>query len=476
VLSMTPPEVIEIRPQPRQEQFLSSSADIAIFGGGAFGGKTWSLLVEPLRHIDNPEFGAVIFRRTVPEITNEGGLWDEAGKLYPLFNAKPNENDKQYKFPKGMRVSFAHMQYDKDKYSWKSAAVALIIFDQLETFLGPQFFYMLSRNRSLSGVRPYIRASANPEPGWLADFLDWWIDDEGWAIPERSGVIRWMVREKDLTFWGDDRSQLQEDHPGSIPLSVTFILSTIYDNQIGMRKDPDYLSKLQALDNIERQRLLGDGMRGGNWKIRPAAGKVFNKAWFEIVDAVPAGGRELRFWDLAATAKKTADFTASCKGKIVNNIIYILDATADQIDPAATNMQMKNTAGQDGKHVAIRWEKEGGASGKRDTYSIATMLAGYDGRGIEPQGDKIARAKPLAAQALAGNVKLLRGDWNERWLNTMHAQDGSGKIHDDEMDAASGMYNELLFGSGYTDLARQANEENQKRQAELAEVGHDFDE
>jgi len=62
----------DIRPQPRQETFLSSPADIAIFGGSAGGGKTWALLLEPLRHINNKDFGAVIFRRTIPEITHEG--------------------------------------------------------------------------------------------------------------------------------------------------------------------------------------------------------------------------------------------------------------------------------------------------------------------------------------------------------------------------------------------------------------------
>lgn len=439
---------IEIRPQAKQEIFLSTPADIAIMGGAAGGGKSWSLLIEPLRHINNKDFGAVIFRRTVPELTNEGGLWTEAEKIYPLMNAKSNENDKQYTFPEGGRISFAHMQYEKDKFSWKSSQIPLIEFDQLETFSSSQFFYMLSRNRSMCGVRPYVRASANPEPGWLADFLAWWIDEDGFAIPERMGVIRWMIRENDAIYWADDRNSLQAEHPDSTPKSITFILSTIYDNQILLHADPGYLANLQALDNIDRQRLLGDGLRGGNWKIEPAAGKVFNKAWFEIVDAVPAGGRELRFWDLAATSKKTADFTASCKGKIISNITYILDATNDQIDPARTDETIKNTAGQDGKQVAVRWEQEGGASGKRDTYHIVSMMAGYDARGISPQGDKITRAKPLAAQALAGNVKLLRGSWNERWLNHMHAQDGKPTTHDDEMDAASGMYSELERGSG----------------------------
>lgn len=435
----------EIRPQPRQEEFLSTSADIAIYGGAAGGGKTWSLLLEPLRHISNKDFGAVIFRRTIPEITNEGALWDEAAKIYPLLGGKSNENDKQYTFPTGARISFAHMQYEKDKLSWKSSQIPLIEFDQLETFSASQFFYMLSRNRSMCGVVPYIRATANPEPGWLADFLDWWIGEDGYAVTERSGVIRWMVRENDITYWGDSAEELRESHQNSTPLSVTFILSTVYDNKKLLDIDPGYLANLQALDNIERQRLLGDGMRGGNWKIKPAAGKVFNKAWFEIVDAVPAGVGDVRFWDLAATTKKEADYTASCKGRIVNGITYIMDATNEQIDPARTDTTMKNIAAQDGKTVAVRFEQEGGASGKRDAHHIVTMLQGYDARGILPQGDKLLRAKPLAAQALAGNVKLLRGDWNERWLNHMHGQPDFG--NDDEMDAASGMYNELVKGT-----------------------------
>lgn len=434
-------ETIEIKPQPRQEQTLSSFADIVIMGGAAGGGKSWTLLVEPLRHVYNKDFGAVIFRRTIPEITNEGGLWNEAAKIYPMLDAKANENDKQYTFPSGARVSFAHMQFEKDKFSWKSAQIPLIEFDQLESFTSSQFFYMLSRNRSMCGVKPYIRASANPEPGWLADFLDWWIDEEGWAIPERSGVVRWMVRENDVNYWADSPDELKSKHPDSTPKSVTFILSTVYDNRILLERDPNYLANLQALDNVERQRLLGDGKRGGNWKIKPAAGKIFNKAWFEIVEAVPAGGQELRFYDLAATAKEVADFTASCKGKIVGGVVYILDASNDRFDPARTDLMMKNLAVQDGVSCAIRFEQEGGASGKRDAHNIVTMLAGYDVRGVPPQGDKIARAKPLAAQALAGNVKLLRGSWNERWLNHMHGQ--PDLEHDDEMDAASGMYNEL---------------------------------
>lgn len=66
-----------------QEQFLSSPADIVIYGGAAGGGKSFALLLEGLRHISNPNFGAVIFRRNVNQITAEGGLWDTASEIYP---------------------------------------------------------------------------------------------------------------------------------------------------------------------------------------------------------------------------------------------------------------------------------------------------------------------------------------------------------------------------------------------------------
>jgi predicted phage terminase large subunit-like protein len=451
---------IQIKPQPRQEVFLSTPADIAIYGGAAGGGKTWALLLEPLRNIENPGFGAVIFRRTIPEITHEGALWDEATRIYPLLDAYANQVEKQFRFPAGAKITFSHMQREEDKNAWKSAQVPLIEFDQLETFTSTQFFYMLSRNRSMCGVRPYIRASANPEPGWLAEFLSWWIGEDGYAIPERSGVIRWMIRERDITYWGDDPDELQRAHPESTAKSVTFVLSTVYDNQILLDTDPGYLANLQALDNIERQRLLGDGKRGGNWVIKPAAGHVFNKAWFEIVDAIPASDAQpLRFWDLAATEKSIdkpdPDFTASCKGVMIDEVLYILDATADQIDPYQTDLQLRNIALQDGQGCRVRWEQEGGSGGKRDATHITKLLHGFDCRAVPPQGDKITRAKPLAAQAYARNVKLLRGAWNDRWLNHMHAQDGSGKIHDDEMDAASGMYNELVGGSGWLEWAKK---------------------
>lgn len=80
---------IILKPQQGpQEMFLSSPADICIYGGAAGGGKTYGLLLEPLRHLENSEFGAVIFRKNSNQIFSEGGLWDTSYKVYPLVNGR----------------------------------------------------------------------------------------------------------------------------------------------------------------------------------------------------------------------------------------------------------------------------------------------------------------------------------------------------------------------------------------------------
>jgi hypothetical protein len=105
---MAPAAVRQIRPQPGpQLQFLSSAADIAVYGGAAGGGKTWALLIEPLRHIDNPGFGAVFFRRTTVQVRNEGGLWDESHKLYAEIGGVPRRSALAWRFPSGASVSFS---------------------------------------------------------------------------------------------------------------------------------------------------------------------------------------------------------------------------------------------------------------------------------------------------------------------------------------------------------------------------------
>jgi hypothetical protein len=76
------------------------------------------------------------------------------------------------------KIKFSHLRFDTTVYDWQGAQITLICFDELTHFTAHQFFYMVS-NRSTCGVRPYIRATCNPDAdSWVADFLAWWIDQE----------------------------------------------------------------------------------------------------------------------------------------------------------------------------------------------------------------------------------------------------------------------------------------------------------
>ena len=270
--------MIEIRPNPGpQEHAFASPADILIYGGAAGGGKSFYLLTEPVRHIRNPEFGGVIFRREFTQVTQVGGLWDESQKIYRGLGGKDRSgNELDWTFPSGAKVKFAHLQHEKDKYKYQGGQITYAGFDELTHFSETQFWYIVSRMRS-SAADPYIRATCNPEPGWVADLIDWWIGDDGFAIPERSGVIRYLSRSDEgegEIVWGDTREELIDRYPDLSPddiLSFTFVSASLEDNP---KVDKRYKSKLKALPRVERERLLR-----GNWRV--AEGTLIDADWLK---------------------------------------------------------------------------------------------------------------------------------------------------------------------------------------------------
>lgn len=463
---------IVIAPQPGpQHAFLSSPADIVFYGGAAGGGKTYGLLMDPIRHLQTPGFSGLIFRQSYVQIHNEGGLWDESKDLYSLLPSWPRQSGSEWSFAWGSSMRFSYLASDDQLENWQGSQIPYIGWDELTHFSEKMFWYMLSRNRSTCGVRPYIRATMNPDPdSWVASFISWWIDAEGWAIPARSGVVRWFFRYRGLVQWYDSLAAAVLDLPpeyrseavsndvpvASLVKSFTFILSRLKDNKELLRKNPEYLGNMMNLLPVEQARLYGDGERGGNWVVRAAAGKVIDRSWFEVVDAVPAGGIETRCWDFAATKeelkdkrKKQPDATASVRVRMVKGTFYILDVTEDRIDAVESDRKMKNLAIQDrnsasssGAQYFVRWEVEPASAGTREALRLVRMLAGFDAAGRRPGGDIIQRIKPLASQARAGNVKILRGAWNEKFLKQLHGLPDAA--HDDMCSAAAQSVTELV--------------------------------
>lgn len=437
---------ITAQPGP-QEQFLRTAADIAIYGGSAGSGKSWALLLDPDDDLDNPRFGGVIFRRTSPQIRNEGGLWDESGKLYPLLGAEPRETTLEWRFPSGATMRFAHMEHEKNRLDWQGSQIPWIGFDELTHFTEAQFFYMLSRNRSMDVRRLRIRATTNPDAdSWVADFIAWWIDREtGLPIPERSGVLRWFIRLRGELLWADDPAELRAMDPASEPKSVTFIPAKIHDNARLLAANPGYLANLKALPLVEQARLLD-----GNWKIRPDAGLVFNRAWFKLVDAAPQGPgtRYVRYWDKAGTAGGGDWTVGALLCLTADKLVYVIDVERGQWGAGERERVIAQKADADRQAfgaVDVWVEQEPGSGGKESAENTIRNLQGFAVY-ADPVGksreNKVQRANPLASQAQAGNVHVLKRPWTEGYLRELHAFPTEG-VPDDQVDASSGAYNRL---------------------------------
>lgn len=439
---------------------MATPAQICIYGGAAGGGKSYGLLLSPLRYKNVKGFGCTIFRRNFNQIFSQGGLWDESSKIYAgIKGAHPQLSLGRWRFTdeQGRTISsvkFAHIEREDELNKWQGSQICEIGFDELTHFSEKVFFYMLSRNRSTCGVTPFVRATCNPDAdSWVAKFIEWWIDqDTGYPIPERSGKIRWFIRRDEILHWANTKQELWEkfnlvtDEERAEPRSVTFIMSKLQDNQELLKVNPQYLANLKALSQIERERLLH-----GNWKIKAAAGLFFKRTQVgDILQSVPLDVIEwVRCWDLAATEKTTDSgdpaFTAGVlMGKRKNGRYVVADVINKQMSASDVRQTIKLTAQADKaryQRVKIRLPKDPGQAGKEQAESYIKFLSGFNVVAIAETGSKEARAEPMAAQWQVGNFDIVYGDWNEPFLHQLeNFPDGKFK---DMVDAAANAFAEL---------------------------------
>ena len=201
-----------------------------------------------------------------------------------------------------------------------------------------------------------------------------------------------------------------------------------------------------SLAEIDKERLLY-----GNWKIRPAAGMYFKTENFTFVDAVPKNiVAYARSWDLAATEptplNPDPDATAGVlMGLLDDGRVIVLDVKRKQIKANDARNLLRNMAAIDqGKYkfVQITIPQDPGQAGKAQAQSLVSMLAGYSVEIVSPTGSKEVRATPFASQVQAGNVLILKGEWNDMYLSELESFPESK--HDDMVDASSDAFNKLM--------------------------------
>ena len=221
-----------------QTDFLAAPERDVLYGGAAGGGKSYAMLIDPLRFAHRAAHRALILRRSMPELRE---LIDKSRELYPKAfpGCKYKEVEKLWNFPSGAKVEFGFLERDADVYRYQGQAYSWIGFDEI-THLPTEFGwnYLASRLRTTdSDITPYMRCTANP-----------------------GGVGATWVKKRYIDPHPPNESFVGEDR-----LSRKFIPARLDDNPY-LAKDGRYEEMLQALPPTQRKQLLE-----GNWDVNEGA-------------------------------------------------------------------------------------------------------------------------------------------------------------------------------------------------------------
>jgi hypothetical protein len=221
-----------------QEDFLAASETDVLYGGAAGGGKSYAMLVDPLRHAHRAAHRGLILRRSMPELRE---LIDKSRELYPKAfpGCKYKEVEKLWNFPSGAKIEFGFLERDADVYRYQGQAYSWIGFDEI-THLPTEFSwnYLASRLRTTDPeITPYMRCTANP-----------------------GGTGATWVKKRYI-----DPAPSYEPFKGADGLTRKFIPARLQDNPY-LATDGRYEMMLKALPPTQRQQLLD-----GNWDVAEGA-------------------------------------------------------------------------------------------------------------------------------------------------------------------------------------------------------------
>ncbi len=195
----------------------------------------------------------------------------------------------------------------------------------------------------------------------------------------------------------------------------------------------------------------------------PRGGGIFKRDMIERIEQAPANVIRVRAWDLAAS--KTGKRTAGVRlAKSVTGEYIVENVVAGKWEPSERDAIIKRTAIEDGEGVQIKIEQEPGSGGIAQIHSLVRMLQGFNVEGVKVSGDKITRADPIASQSNVGNMKMIDGEWNERFLGELEAFPTG--VYMDQVDALSLAFNALAHRNANSGIYSRLPEHLRKNQME----------
>ena len=314
-----------------QTDFLAAPEIDVLYGGAAGGGKSYAMLVDPLRYAHRAAHRALILRRSMPELRE---LIDKSRELYPqaFHGCKFREVEKLWNFPSGAKVEFGFLERDADVYRYQGQAYSWIGFDEI-THLPTEFAwnYLASRLRTTdSEITPYLRCTANP-----------------------GGVGAHWVKKRYIS-----PAPPNESFDGNDGLSRKFIPARLDDNPY-LSEDGRYEQMLKALPDVQRRQLLE-----GNWEITEgAAFTEFDPNVHVVIPfEIPIGWERIKGIDYGYASESACVWGAvdpTDGTLIIYRELYQKNLTGVDLAQVITNMEVYDPYSVQGVLDTAAWARTG---------------------------------------------------------------------------------------------------------------------
>jgi hypothetical protein len=251
---------VEVAFQPfpgPQYRFLAAPETEVLYGGAAGGGKSFAMLMDPLRYADNANHRALLLRKSMPELLE---LIDKSKQLYLKVypKARYSETNKRWTFPSGATLQFSYIDVESDVYRFQGQSFTWIGIDEITHYATPYVWdYLRSRLRRTDlSITPYMRCTANP--GGVGG---WWVK-KMFIEPSPPNTPFWATDiETGLTLRYPDVLGVAEDLRGTPLFKRKFIPARLTDNP-ALMASPEYMAMLSSLPETQRRRLLE-----GDWDV-----------------------------------------------------------------------------------------------------------------------------------------------------------------------------------------------------------------
>ena len=329
-----------------QTDFLAADEKDVLYGGAAGGGKSYAMLVDPLRYAHKKAHRALILRRSMPELRE---MIDKSRELYPQAfpGAKFREVEKLWNFPSGAKIEFGFLERDADVYRYQGQAYSWIGFDEI-THLPTEFSwnYLASRLRTTDPeIKTYLRCTANP-----------------------GGSGAHWVKKRYIEPSESNKSFLGEDG-----LTRKFIPAKLQDNPY-LAKDGVYEQMLKSLPPIQRRQLLE-----GNWDVAEGAAFVEFDPTKHIVTPfqIPVHWERVKGVDYGYAAESCCLWGAidiNDGTLIIYRELYQKGLTGEELGSIIGNMELEDPFSVPGVLDTAAWARTGTTG---PTVGEALIKAGH---------------------------------------------------------------------------------------------------